>query len=61
VSLNPNAVEPCGTPTAKRRHIALSEFCFACGTPGRLVPLPTLDELIAEFRRQREALDRGAA
>lgn len=61
MSLGPNGLEPCGDDTAKRRHLALAEYCAACGTEGRRVPLPTLAELVAERRWLREVLDRGAA
>jgi hypothetical protein len=61
VSLGPNDLLPCPSETAKRRHLIRAERCRTCGTEGRWMPLPTLDDLIAERRRLREVLDRGAA
>jgi hypothetical protein len=56
VSLGPNALEPCGTPTAKKRHAALAEFCATCGTYGRRVPLPTLSDIVDDYRRRAGVL-----
>lgn len=55
--LGPNALEPCGTSTAKRRHVALAEHCSTCGTQGRRTRRLLLDELVAERRRMADALN----
>lgn len=38
VPLHPNALLPCDTDTARRRHQALAEHCDVCGTEGRRTP-----------------------
>ncbi len=38
---DPNAVLPCGTDSARRRHLAHGEDCTPCGTDDGLAP-PTL-------------------
>jgi hypothetical protein len=50
---------PCGTESARRRHLARVEYCGICGTLGRRVPLVSLHVIVAR-RRQLQAI-RGAA
>jgi hypothetical protein len=57
VSYGPNDLEPCGSPTAVRRHIALSEWCPDCLTEGRRTRLPLLVELVEERRRYLTAFN----
>lgn len=55
-----NDVLPCGTEVARRRHIALAQWCPVCGTDGRRVALLSLDELV-EQRREAARVLRGGA
>jgi len=56
MSLGVNDLEPCGTPTAVRRHTALAEGCPACEVEGRPVRRPSLADIIARKRVARVAL-----
>jgi hypothetical protein len=54
--LGPNDKLPCGTESRRRTHIALSEFCATCNTYGRRTKLPTLSEIVDDYRRRAGVL-----
>jgi hypothetical protein len=54
VRLSMNDLEPCGSDTARRRHVALTEGCKACGVEGRRDRRMSLAEVVEFRQRQRE-------
>ena len=53
-ALGMNDLLPCGSDTARRRHVALAEGCAACGIEGWTARRMTLAEVVEFRRRQRE-------